>query len=37
MHTEMYTPAYITTAAVYVYGCIPEGRSNSSPTGSLMV
>ena len=32
MHTKMYTPVYITTDAVYVYGCIPEGRSNSSPT-----
>ena len=26
------TPAYITTDAVYMHGCIPEERGNSSPT-----
>ena len=34
MHTEMNmtTPAYITTDAVYMYNCTPEGRSNSPRT-----
>ena len=26
------TPVHITTDAVYMYGCTPEGRGNSSPT-----
>ena len=33
-HTDVTvtTPAYITTDAEYVYGCIPEGRGNPSST-----
>ena len=26
------TPMHITTDDVYMYGCTPEGRGNSSPT-----